>query len=132
MHLESPKITLEKSAQEVYEFLAQLSNFESLMPENTDKFELINENRFLFSLKGMPEIVLEKKTQTPYSQLILGAASEKLPFSLKAELITLSEESTEVQLIFDGELNAMMAMMVKGPLTKFLDSLIQQLQLNLS
>jgi len=37
MHLESPKITLEKSAQEVYEFLAQLSNFESLMPENTDK-----------------------------------------------------------------------------------------------
>jgi len=132
MYLESPKITLEKSAQEVYEFLAQLSNFESLMPENTDKFELINENRFLFSLKGMPEIVLEKKTQTPYSQLILGAASEKLPFSLKAELITLSEESTEVQLIFDGELNAMMAMMVKGPLTKFLDSLIQQLQLNLS
>jgi len=132
MHLESPKITLEKSAQEVYEFLAQLSNFESLMPENTDKFELINENRFLFSLKGMPEIVLEKKTQTPYSQLILGAASEKLPFSLKAELITLSEESTEVQLIFDGEFNAMMAMMVKGPLTKFLDSLIQQLQLNLS
>ena len=132
MHLESPKITLEKSAQEVYEFLAQLSNFESLMPENTDKFELINENRFLFSLKGMPDIVLEKKTQTPYSQLILGAASEKLPFSLKAELITLSEESTEVQLIFDGELNAMMAMMVKGPLTKFLDSLIQQLQLNLS
>jgi len=132
MHLESPKITLEKSAQEVYEFLAQLSNFESLMPENTDKFELINENRFLFSLKGMPEIVLEKKTQTPYSQLILGAASEKLPFSLKAELITLSEESTEVQLIFDGELNAMMAMMVKGPLTKFLDSLIQQLQLNLN
>ena len=132
MHLESPKITLEKSAQEVYEFLAQLSNFESLMPENTDKFELINENRFLFSLKGMPEIVLEKKTQTPYSQLILGAASEKLPFSLKAELITLSEESTEVQLIFDGEFNAMMAMMVNGPLTKFLDSLIQQLQLNLS
>ena len=132
MHLESPKITLEKSAQKVYEFLAQLSNFESLMPENTDKFELINENRFLFSLKGMPEIVLEKKTQTPYSQLILGAASEKLPFSLKAELITLSEESTEVQLIFDGEFNAMMAMMVKGPLTKFLDSLIQQLQLNLS
>jgi hypothetical protein len=132
MHLESPKITLEKSAQEVYEFLAQLSNFESLMPENTDKFELINENRFLFSLKGMPEIVLEKKTQTPYSQLILGAASEKLPFSLKAELITLSEESTEVQLIFDGEFNAMMTMMVKGPLTKFLDSLIQQLQLNLS
>ena len=132
MYLESPKITLEKSAQEVYEFLAQLSNFESLMPQNTDKFELINENRFLFSLKGMPEIVLEKKTQTPYSQLILGAASEKLPFSLKAELITLSEESTEVQLIFDGEFNAMMAMMVKGPLTKFLDSLIQQLQLNLS
>lgn len=132
MNIESPRVSLNKSAQEVFEFISNLENFEKLMPENTDKFELINENRFLFALKGMPEIVLEKKDQTPYSELVLGAASDKLPFKLKAVINAVSDSSTEVQLYFEGEFNAMMAMMVKAPLTKFLNSLIEQLQSNLS
>ncbi len=132
MNIESPRVSLNKSAQEVFEFITHLENFEKLMPENTEKFELINENRFLFALKGMPEIVLEKKDQTPYSELVLGAASDKLPFKLKAVINTISDSSSEVQLYFDGEFNAMMAMMVKAPLTKFLNSLIEQLHSNLS
>lgn len=132
MNLESPKVSLNKSAQEVFEFISNLENFEKLMPENTDKFELLNENRFLFALKGMPEIVLEKKEQTPYSELVLGAASDKLPFKLKAVIDEISDSNTEVQLHFEGEFNAMMAMMVKAPLSKFLNSLIEQLNLNLS
>jgi len=31
------------------------------MPENISKFEVLSEERFLFALKGMPEIVLSKK-----------------------------------------------------------------------
>lgn len=69
MNLESPRVSLNKSAQEVFEFISNLENFEKLMPENTDKFELINENRFLFALKGMPEIVLEKKIKLPIQNL---------------------------------------------------------------
>ncbi|MDP5081180.1 MAG: SRPBCC family protein, partial [Winogradskyella sp.] len=30
---------------------------------------------------------------------------------------------TEVQLTFDGEFNAMMAMMIKGPISKFIETL---------
>lgn len=131
MNIESPKIKLNKSDQEVFEFLSNLKNFEHLMPDNTEKFELINENRFLFSLKGMPEIVLEKKAQTPNSEILLGAASDKLPFSLKAVISAESSTQTEVQLLFEGQFNAMMAMMVKAPLNKFLNSLIEQLETNL-
>ena len=54
------------------------------MPENIDKFELINEDRFIFALKGMPEIVLERKEQEANNKLVLGAASDKLPFTLTA------------------------------------------------
>ena len=74
MYLETPKKKVNKSSKEVFDFLNDVKNFETLMPENISKFELINENRFLFALKGMPEIVLQKKQQTPHSQLILGAA----------------------------------------------------------
>ncbi len=34
MNLESPKVTVEKTQQEVFDFLSDIKNFESLMPEN--------------------------------------------------------------------------------------------------
>ena len=127
MFIESPSTTINKSDKEVFEFLTDLKNFEQLMPENIDKFEVINENRFLFGLKGMPEIVLERKGQTEFNELILGAASEKLPFTLKADIKSLEETKSEVVLSFTGEFNAMMAMMIKSPITNFMNTLSENL-----
>ena len=39
MNLESPKVTVQKSSQEIFEYLSKVGNFEQLMPENIDKFE---------------------------------------------------------------------------------------------
>ena len=123
MNLESPKVTVEKSAQYLFEQLSDVKNFEKLMPENIAKFEVIDENCFEFGLKGMPEIKLVKKEATPNSKVVLGAASSKLPFTLTANINAISENSTDVQLFFEGEFNAMMAMMIKGPITKFIETL---------
>ncbi|WP_035336097.1 orotate phosphoribosyltransferase [Dokdonia sp. PRO95] len=122
MNLESPVKTLDKSPEEVYNFLMNIENFEKLMPENT-KFEKISDTRFLFGLKGMPEIVLDLKEGIPHSKVVLGAASDKVPFQLTADIKELAADKSEVQLHFEGEFNAMMAMMVKGPITKFIGTL---------
>lgn len=122
MNLESPVKTLDKSPEEVYNFLMNIENFEKLMPENT-KFEKISDTRFLFGLKGMPEIVLDLKEGIPYNKVVLGAASDKVPFQLTADIKELAADKSEVQLHFEGEFNAMMAMMVKGPITKFIGTL---------
>ncbi len=127
MHIESPVVRLGKSRQDVYEFLTRLGNFKQLMPDNIQTFEVLDEDTFRFALKGMPEIVLRRKAQTPYDQIVLGAASDKLPFTLKADLREVSEGETEVGLSFEGEFNAMMAMMIKGPITNFLGTLSQKL-----
>jgi len=127
MYLEAPKKTVNKSSKEVFDFLNDVRNFETLMPENISKFEVINEDRFLFALKGMPEIVLQKKQQTPHSQLVLGAASDKLPFTLTANIAELNANESEVALSFEGEFNAMMAMMVKAPITNFIGTLSDNL-----
>tara|TARA_R110002020_G_scaffold321710_1_gene537537 strand:+ start:15690 stop:16082 length:393 start_codon:yes stop_codon:yes gene_type:complete len=127
MYLETPKKKVNKSSKEVFDFLNDVKNFETLMPENISKFELINENRFLFALKGMPEIVLQKKQQTPHSQLILGAASDKLPFTLTADIASINEQECAVTLSFEGEFNAMMAMMIKSPINNFIGTLSENL-----
>lgn len=127
MNLESSKIIVPKSSGYLFDALSNIKNFEKLMPENNAKFEVIDENCFEFALKGMPEIKLVKKSATPNSEIILGAASSKLPFTLIAKLEEKSADHTDVQLFFEGEFNPMMAMMVKGPIGKFIETLVQNM-----
>ncbi len=123
MNLESPKVTVEKSAAYLFNALSDVKNFEILMPENIAKFEVLGDDIFNFGLSGMPEIKLRMRDKTPNSKVILAAASDKLPFTLTANINALNDESSEVQLQFEGEFNPMMAMMIKGPITKFIETL---------
>ena len=123
MNLESPKVRLEKSSKYMFAALSDVKNFEKLMPDNIAKFEVTGADSFIFGLSGMPEIKLKMKEQTPTSQVVLGAASDKLPFTLTADIESTGDDSSEVQLNFEGEFNAMMAMMIKGPINKFLENL---------
>lgn len=127
MNLESPKVNVPKSAEYLFNALNDVKNFEKLMPENIAKFEVIDENCFEFGLKGMPEIKLVKKGGTPNSQIVLGAASSKLPFTLTGNLNAIDAYNTEVQLDFEGDFNPMMAMMIKGPISKFIETLAQNM-----
>ena len=123
MNLESPRVPVEKSAQELFDLLSDVRNFEKLMPENIAKFEVIGEDSFVFGLKGMPEIKLIIKEKLAPNKIVLGAASDKLPFTLVADIASETENSCSVQLLFEGEFNAMMAMMIKGPIGKFIETL---------
>lgn len=127
MKLESPKVKVAKSTTYLFESLVDVKNFESLMPDTIAKFEVLDNESFIFGLKGMPEIKLILKDKNPHSQVVLGAASDKLPFTLTANLDALSAEETDVQLIFEGEFNAMMAMMIKGPIGKFIETLAENM-----
>jgi hypothetical protein len=97
------------------------------MPESIQKFE-VEGNSFLFGLKGMPEIRLVLKEKTPFSNITLGAASSKLDFQLVADITSIDANSCEAQLDFNGEFNAMMAMMVKKPLTTFMETLTENME----
>jgi hypothetical protein len=127
MNLESPKVTIQNNANYLFNALCNVNNFEKLMPDSIAKFEVTDADSFIFGLKGMPEIKLKMKDKTPNSKIVLGAASDKLPFTLTANIEEISESSAAIQLIFEGEFNAMMAMMVKGPISKFIETLSENM-----
>jgi len=124
MNLESPKISLEKSQEDTFNFLSDIKNFEYLMPENISKFEVLDTDKFLFALKGMPEIVLKKKEVEAPNKIVLGAAGGKMDFSFIANITAVDTNKSDVQLHFEGDFNPMMAMMIKGPISKFLETLV--------
>lgn len=127
MNLESPKVTVQKSSEELFNYLSKVSNFKNIMPENIDKFEA-GEDSFVFALKGMPEIELKLQELESPKKVVLGSANDKFPFSLTADISEKSENSSDIQLLFDGKFNPMVAMMVKKPLQKFIDTLISNIK----
>jgi carbon monoxide dehydrogenase subunit G len=127
MNINGNKVVVQKSQKETFDFLTDLKNFEQLMPESIQKFE-VDGDSFIFGLKGMPEIRLVLKEKTEYSNVTLGAASSKLDFQLIANITEIDANSSEVQLDFEGKFNAMMAMMVKKPLTSFIETLTENLE----
>lgn len=126
MNLEGRKIIVNKSSSELQEMLKNPAEYEHLMPEGLQKFEA-REDGFKFSLKGMPEIAL-KLDQVTDEQVVLKSASSSLDFALKGNMKPLSDQQTEVQLLFDGNFNPFIKMMVEKPLKNFIDALTEKIE----
>lgn len=122
MRIEGKTISTAKSPEEIFEFLTCPDNYEQLMPDSIQKFEVTGENTFLFALKGMPEIHLSIKEKMPHERIVLGAGGGKIDFTLTGN-IAAADNGAEVQLVFEGDFNPMMAMMIKSPITKFVEQL---------
>lgn len=127
MKLETPIISIQKSQEEAYNFLMDLNNFEQIMPSNKEKFAVEGDS-FLVGLYGVPDIRMIMTDKTPPSQIVLGAASSKLDFTLTIDFSPVDENSTNAQLFFNGNFNPMVAMMVKTPLTNFINELGENLK----
>lgn len=127
MNLESPKVNVQKSSKEIFDYLSKVENFEQIMPENIDSFR-VDGDSFKFALKGMPEIRLKMQEQEAPKKIVLGSTSDKFPFTLTADIEDDASDSSNVQLKFDGKFNPMVAMMVKGPLQKFINTLIENIE----
>ncbi len=128
MNLESEKVITHKSQQEMFNFLTKVENYKQVMPENTEKFEVTGNDSFIFALKGMPEIELQITETREPDLVVLGSTSDKLNFALDLTIEAVGENQSQVQLLFNGKFNAMMAMMVKSPLKKFINTLSENIQ----
>lgn len=127
MELQSKKVEVNLSKEQLHSFLQKVENYEQLMPKDRAKFEVIRDNAFVFGLKGMPDIALEIKDISNPDKVVLGAISEKLPFLLTADLEEITDGKTSATLLFEGKFNPMMAMMIKNPISKFLENLIDNM-----
>lgn len=127
MNLQSPSCRVNKDAESLFQFLSIPENYQKLMPQNTERFEVLGENSFLFQLKEMPEIQLEIQEKKPFEKIKLGSLGGKLPFTLILEIDSKGENQSEAQFLFEGQFNAMMGMIVKKPIQKFIDMLSENL-----
>ena len=123
MKLESIKTVSELSNNLLFEKLCDVKNFNKIMPQNISKFEIIDEDTFVFSLKGMPSLKLKIDEKENPNRIKLSSEDSKIVFSLTAHILENDNNTSLFYLEFLGDLNPMMVMMVKTPLQTFIDEL---------
>ena len=123
MEISSSIARIDHPTEQLFSKLSIVETYEGLMPEGA-AFSKIDDRRFRFKLGGMPEIGLTIGDKQPNESIVLTSSSDKISFSLRGQLTKISETQTDVQLQFEGDFNPMMVMMVKKPLTQFMESLI--------
>ena len=126
MEINSSTATVDQSTEMLFSKLSQVDTYKQLMPEGAT-FTAISDNQFRFKLGGMPEIGLTISEKQPNESIVLKSSSDKISFSLRGQLTEVSADQTDVQLHFEGDFNPMMAMMVKKPLTQFMESLVSNM-----
>jgi hypothetical protein len=123
MTLNSISNELKLSDQNLFYKLTDINNYEKIMPENISKFEIIDSNTLIFSLKGMPEIKLVFGEKISPSLITLNSSESKINFSLTSYINKIDESNCNFSLEFNGDLNPMIQMMVKTPLQSFINDL---------
>ena len=121
MKLEGRKVLVNKSTKDLFEMLKKPEDYKHLMPESLVSFET-TENGFKFGLKGMPEIAL-KISEMVEDKEVLTSGNPSLDFALIGQMDAVSENKSEVQILFEGQFNPFIKMMVEKPLQNFIDNL---------
>ncbi len=129
MKIETPKTLINANDKEIFTFLLDMNNFKELFPKSKiENWEATNET-CSFKIKKMASIGLKRVASTPNTLIYLDSYG-KVPFkfTLNIYLNELSDKTTEAYLIFDGDINPFMKMMVEKPLTSFFSGVVKKLQ----
>ncbi|KAA3642484.1 MAG: SRPBCC family protein [Bacteroidetes bacterium] len=118
------KIT-SNSQKQLFDFLTDLNNFEKLMPQDKIEKWSSGENQCEFTIKGMARIGLKKESQTEH-ELIKISSFGKVPFSFNLDIHIAEKPNNgaEAYMVFEGDINPFMKMMVVKPLTNFFNMLV--------
>lgn len=128
MNIETNHQAINASQAEVYNFLMDMNNFEQLFPQDkVDNWESTEETCTM-KIKSMGNLGLKRVASTANSLIYLDSHG-KTPFKFTLNIFLSEKEndSCEVHLVFDGDINPFMKMMVEKPLTEFFNSLVKRL-----
>lgn len=127
MNLEGRKVVANKSTKDLFEMLRDPQDYKILMPDSLVSFECTGDS-FKFILKGMPEVALKIAEFTENKKVVLTSVNPSLDFSLTGLITPISENQSEVQLVFNGKFNPFIRMMIERPLRNFIDNLTDKIE----
>lgn len=130
VNLKSDKIVINKSAENIFDFLTDFNNFENIMPEQIQEWQSTM-TTCEFQIKGLTRMSMKIDKKNPFSKIIIKPNGETpFDYSLNVNLSELELDKTEAQLFIAADMNPMIAMMAKKPLQNFINIISEKLKEN--
>ena len=126
--IESEKVEVNNSAENIFTYLSDFNNFQKLMPPQVTNWTSTTED-CSFTINGMATIGMKIIDKTPFTKITISS-NGKVPFEFKL-FVLLTETGANScigQLVFESELNMMMKMMVEKPLGNFFNMLAKKMK----
>lgn len=126
--IESDKVEIENSAENIFNYLSDFNNFGSLMPPQVSNWQSTAEE-CTFTINGMASIGMKIVDKIPTKKIIISS-NGKVPFEFTLFVLIdeMGANKCSGQLLFESELNPMLKMMVQKPLGNFFNLLVQKMK----
>jgi carbon monoxide dehydrogenase subunit G len=125
--IESTKVSVNHSSEDIYNFLIDLNNLEKLMPSDRIEYWKSTDSTCRFGIKNLASIGMKHKELVSPSKIVLESDG-KNPFTFTLTIfVNQVGDSVESYFVFDGDVNMFMKAMVQKPLKQFFDTLAENL-----
>jgi hypothetical protein len=125
--IESKKVEIKRNVEFVYEYLADFTHFSMVANDKIENFKATQDS-CSFTIKGMTDMGLKIISRLPNESITISndtdvPSSMPLNFLIIFEFERVEPYVTKVIVKMELDANPMIAMMVKKPLEKFVNSL---------
>jgi hypothetical protein len=117
------------SGKEFYDYVTDIRNFEHFIsPEILSNLKAEKDSlSFQVNILGAVNIRITEKTM--YNRVVFKGENQQVrDFSLIADILDQGKENTEVNVTLEAEFNPMLKMVAAGPVKKFLETLIDEME----
>lgn len=128
--VESKEVEINSSAEKIFNFLSDFTNFSLLVPDKVENWKATKE-KCSFKVTGLTDFGMEISNKTPFTSILIvndKDISSPFPFTFNWEFDSINDSKTKVRSFFNLDINPMMSMMVKKPLQNFMDILVDKLK----
>lgn len=127
MKIESKKVTVPAMPEQVFQYISDLNNFRSLLPEDRISEWESTADYCSFKVQGTATIDLKLEEKDEFSRLLLRSG-EKSPFDFTLEVFLVEiDGKTQAHQLMNADINPFLKMMVEKPLANLFNFIADRL-----
>jgi len=125
--IESDKVEVNSSVEDVFTFLSDFNNYEGLMPDQITSWES-TEDECSFNIKGMASIGMRIDEKVAGKEICIKSTN-KSPFRFDLNCFLAGEGGKcTTYMVFESDLNPMLQMMVEKPIGSLFNHIVHQVE----
>lgn len=120
----SEKVTANLNYKDLFEKFTNLNNLKDYLPKEVEEFESSVDN-CSFKIEQLPKMSLQITEKHAYEKIKFESNESQIPFHMFCYIEKNGDNTTDVVIEIDMELNFMMKMLVQKPINIFLEKFTQ-------